>query len=119
MPEPDFEKPNLNIQFDTPNGVALNKLDDDIIAALMGAGLTRISIAIESGSEYIRNKVIKKGLSTEKIYENTSILASYDELFINAFLKDICGKFLSDKSKAGITFERIFFELGPQILTVA
>jgi anaerobic magnesium-protoporphyrin IX monomethyl ester cyclase len=78
-------KRKLDIQFDTPNGVALNKLDREIIDALVKAGLIRISIAIESGSHYIRSRVIKKGLPNKTIYENTNILAEYNELFINAF----------------------------------
>lgn len=75
----------MDIQFDTPNGVAINRLDQEVIDAMVDAGLIRISIAIESGSEYIRNKVMRKALKTEKIYEITEACAKHNHLFINGF----------------------------------
>ena len=73
---------NMNIQFDTPNGVAVNKLDKEIIEAMVGAGLVKISLAIESGSDYIRNKVIRKNLTTEKVHEVIEICSNHKSLFI-------------------------------------
>lgn len=78
-------KRKMDIQFDTPNGVAVKTLDEEIINSMVNAGLVRISLAIESGSEYIRNKVIKKGLKTEKIYEVVEACAKHKDLFINSF----------------------------------
>ena len=78
-------KRKMNIQFDTPNGVAINRLGQEVIDAMVDAGLIRISIAIESGSEYIRNKVMRKGLASEKIYEVVDACAKYSHLFINGF----------------------------------
>lgn len=76
---------NMNIQFDTPNGLAVKRLDREIIDALVDAGMTRISIAIESGSEYIRNEVMRKGLSNQKIYEVAEDCARHRHLFVQAF----------------------------------
>jgi len=77
---------NMDIQFDTPNGVAINRLDQEtVIDAMVDAGMIRISIAIESGSEYIRNKAMRKGLTTQKIHEVVNACAKYPNLFINAF----------------------------------
>ena len=76
---------NLDIQFDTPNGLSLNALDEEIITLMVDAGLVRTSLAIESGSEYIRNNIMKKKLSTEKIYENVNACAEHDNLFIKGF----------------------------------
>ena len=78
-------KKNLNIQFDTPNGIATYSLDEEVIDALVSAGLVRVSLAIESGSDYIRNKVIGKRLSREKIYEIVKITKKYKELYVRAF----------------------------------
>jgi anaerobic magnesium-protoporphyrin IX monomethyl ester cyclase len=78
-------KRNMNIQFDTPNGLAINRLDREIIDALVEAGMVRISLAIESGSEYIRNDVMKKGLKTEKIFNVFDACAKHNHLFINGF----------------------------------
>lgn len=78
-------KRNMNIQFDTPNGLAMSRLDEEIIDAMIGAGWVSTAIAIESGSEYIRNKVMKKGLSTKRIYEVAEACAKHGHLFIKAF----------------------------------
>lgn len=78
-------KRRMNIQFDTPNGVAINRLDDEIIDAMVEAGLVRISVGVETGSEYIRNKIMLKGLTNEKIYEIVESCARYKHLFIMGF----------------------------------
>lgn len=75
----------LNIQFETPNGLNMNTLDEEVLDALVSAGLVRASLAIESGSDYIRNKVMRKNLSREKIFKIISIAKGYKQLFINAF----------------------------------
>jgi anaerobic magnesium-protoporphyrin IX monomethyl ester cyclase len=75
----------MDIQFDTPNGVAINRLDQDVIDAMVNAGLIKISIAIESGSEYIRNKVIGKGLENKKIYEVVDACTKHNHLYIKGF----------------------------------
>lgn len=78
-------KRNLNIQFDTPNGLAIKRLDQEVIDALVDAGLVRVSLAIESGSEFIRNHVIGKNLKTEKICEVVENCAKHDHLYIKLF----------------------------------
>ena len=76
---------NLTIQFDTPSGVAISTLDKDVIDLMVEAGMVRISIAIESGSEYIRNNIMHKHLKTEKIFEVVDACIEHHHLFINAF----------------------------------
>lgn len=78
-------KRRLNIQFGTPNGLAINRLDKEIIDALVDAGMIWISIAPESGSEYIRIKVMRKPITNEKIYEVVENCARHKHLFIKAF----------------------------------
>lgn len=75
---------NLKIQFDTPNGVAINRLDAKVIKALVDGGLASISIAIESGSEKIR-KIMKKGLGQQEIYDMAHELAKYEHVFVKGF----------------------------------
>ncbi len=75
----------LHIQFETPNGLAMNTLDKEVLDALVKAGLVRVSLAIESGSDYIRNTVMRKGLSQEKIYEVIKIAKEYPDLYIKLF----------------------------------
>jgi len=59
----------LNIKFITPNGLSIKTLDDELIWLLKKAGALEIAIAVESGSEYIRNEVYKKRVDTNKILE--------------------------------------------------
>ncbi len=80
-----INKRKLNIQFETPNGIATCTLDEEVLDARVSAGLVRIAHAIESGSDFIRNKVMKKYLSREKIFEIVKLTKKYKQLFVKAF----------------------------------
>lgn len=72
----------LNIQFETPNGVFLASLDREVVGAMVEAGWVRGALAIESGSEFIRNKVMGKRLPQEKIYDVVQICKKYKNLYL-------------------------------------
>ena len=78
-------KRKLDIQFDTPNGLGIRHLDKELIDAMVASGMVMLSVAIESGSEYIRNQVMHKNLKTQKIYEVIESAARYHHLFIKGF----------------------------------
>jgi magnesium-protoporphyrin IX monomethyl ester (oxidative) cyclase len=78
----DILKRNLNIQFSTPNGVAINRLDEETVDALVAAGLIRVALAVEHGSEYIRIKVMRKPLDTARIYQVAEACAKHKQLYI-------------------------------------
>ena len=78
-------KRGLDIQFDTPNGLMVRTLDEEVIGALADAGWVRGSIAIESGSNYIRNKIVGKGLKEETIYRVLDWVEKYPHIFIRAY----------------------------------
>jgi len=80
-----IKKRKLDIQFCTPNGVSVNSLDEEVIDAMVDAGLVRICLAIESGSELIRNRAIAKNLKTETVMEVVKNCAKHDSLFIIGF----------------------------------
>jgi len=63
----EIVKRGIDIQFDIAGGY-VNSYNDDVIDALVEAGMVSTILNIEHGSEYIRDEVIKKSLSTEKIY---------------------------------------------------
>ena len=75
----------LDLQFETPNGVSVRTLDQELMDAMVDAGMVRISLAIESGSEYIRNKIMNKRLSNEKIYEILALTRRYPQLYVTVF----------------------------------
>jgi magnesium-protoporphyrin IX monomethyl ester (oxidative) cyclase len=76
---------NLNIQFETPNGISLSHLDKEVVDLMVKAGLIRVSLAIESGSDYIRNKIIGKHLDRNKIYDIIDLFRNYPEVYVKAF----------------------------------
>ncbi len=76
-----IKKRGLDIQFDTTNGMEINHVTKEIMDALVEAGFLRTFFAIESGSEYIRTKVMKKKLSQETIYQAFDILKEYEGRF--------------------------------------
>lgn len=78
-------KRNLNIQFETPNGISTGALDEDILDLLVSAGLIRVSLAIESGSDHIRNDIMGKRLSRKKIFEIIKLTKKYRSLYVRAF----------------------------------
>ncbi|UQZ91319.1 hypothetical protein C4J81_18655 (plasmid) [Deltaproteobacteria bacterium Smac51] len=65
-------------------GMAINALDAEIIEALTGAGLVWGSLAIESGSEFIRNQIMGKNLSTAKIREVVKLFRKYPDVITTA-----------------------------------
>ncbi len=95
----------LDIQFETPNGVSINTLDKKVLDAMVSAGFIRTYLAIESGSDYMRNTVMKKNLSREKIYEVLDLVKNYKELQTNAFF--IIGMPEETKETLEDTFEMI------------
>jgi len=67
-------KRKLNIQFDTPNGLWINSLREEMISKMAEAGLVSASLAIEHGDKHIRNNVIGKNLEEKKIFEVAEML---------------------------------------------
>lgn len=80
-------KENLNIQFSTENGVYVNTLDEEVLDAMSKAGLARLHLAFETGSDYIRTKVIGKFLLNKKIYELKDIFLKekYNHIYLYGY----------------------------------
>ena len=57
------------LRFQFPNGLSANTLDKDVIHALKKMGMEVVNIAIESGSEYVQRKIIKKNCNLEHARE--------------------------------------------------
>ncbi len=72
------------IKFIPLNGLSVKTLDDEVIWYLKKAGALEVSLAIESGSEYIRNTVYNKKVSTKKIIEVVRACKKYN-LICKAF----------------------------------
>lgn len=59
----------IKIKWNTPNGVSAKVLDEEVLRYMKKSGCVSINLGIESGDPVILNKVIKKGLSLEKVKE--------------------------------------------------
>ena len=74
----------LKIRWNTPNGISIATLDRELLSVMKASGCRSISIAIESGDEELRNKVIGKRLSDAAIFKAAQE-ASRLGIFINAY----------------------------------
>ena len=74
----------IKIRWNTPNGVSVKALDKEVLESMKKSGCVSINLAIESGDPYILNKVIKKGLSLEKVSEIANACKKIG-LIVNAY----------------------------------
>lgn len=65
-------------------GLMVRTLDQELIDTMCEAGGVRFNLAIESGSDFIRNKIVRKNCSKEMIVNAVSALKKHDVL-ANAF----------------------------------
>jgi len=75
----------FDLSFDMPNGIMTTTLDDDVIDALAEAGFAYCFLAIESGSDFIRNKVMHKQLSLETIFRVIKSFRRHPQIHLAAF----------------------------------
>lgn len=68
---------NIKINLGLPNGVRLDKLDEDILKELKSAGFYFFSVGIESGSPSILKKM-NKVLNLETVLEKISLIKKYN-----------------------------------------
>ncbi len=64
----------FNIRIEFPNGVAVYSIDNEVGRLLREAGVSSVSLAIESGSDYVLQKIINKPLKTSMIKQRVDIL---------------------------------------------
>ena len=74
----------FKIRCEAPNGVTLVYIDDEMASLMKEAGFDTLPLAIESGSDYMLNKIIKKPLVTRKIGPVVERLHK-NEIFVQGF----------------------------------
>jgi len=62
------------ISFNLPNGVAVWTLDEELIDLMKRAGCYELTLAFESGSQYVLDNIIKKPLNLERAKEITKLV---------------------------------------------
>ena len=73
-----------NLRLEAPNGVTAVFIDDEMAELMKKAGFDSISLAIESGSDFILRNVIKKPLRLPKLRKVINSLRKVD-IFIQGF----------------------------------
>ena len=56
-----------NLRVETPNGLTVAYIDEEMAALMKAAGMDTVQLAIESGTEYMLRNVIKKPLRLNKV----------------------------------------------------
>lgn len=56
----------LNLVWDAPSGIAAFSLDEELIDKMKASGCQRLSLALESGSQYVLDNIIKKPVNLER-----------------------------------------------------
>ena len=74
---------DLRIEF--PNGLAVYAIDEEIGRLLKKAGASSVSLAVESGSDYVLKKIINKPLKTSMIKDKAEILKK-NGITVHAFI---------------------------------
>jgi len=74
---------NLKIEF--PNGIAVYGIDEDVGKLLQKAGVTTISLAVESGSDFVLKNIIHKPLRVADIKPAVEILRK-NGISVHAFI---------------------------------
>ena len=59
--------PDIEMQF--TNGVNINSMDEEILDSMIDVGVRIITLALESGSEYVQKNIIKKNVNLRKAKE--------------------------------------------------
>jgi radical SAM superfamily enzyme YgiQ (UPF0313 family) len=66
----------LDISIATPNGIRMDRLDDEILELMKQAGQYLITVAVESGNDRILKKM-KKATTVAKIRENVALIRKH------------------------------------------
>lgn len=75
----------FDIRIEFPNGIAVYAIDEEIGRLLRNAGTTLVPLAIESGSDYVLQKIIDKPLKVNMIKPKVSILRK-NGIQVHAFI---------------------------------
>ncbi|WP_269065497.1 B12-binding domain-containing radical SAM protein [Rhizobium sp. C1] len=69
---------DLGIRCEFPNGVAVYAIDDEVAFLFSAAGVSAVVLAVESGSDYVLNHIIKKPLKKKLIRPAVEALRRHD-----------------------------------------
>lgn len=68
---------NFNIHWCVPQGIRVDTLDENICRKMKESGCYEVSIGIESGNQEVLDKIVKKNLRLEKVYDSVKWFRKY------------------------------------------
>lgn len=74
----------FKLRLETPNGVTVVFIDDEMASLMKQAGLDTLPLAIESGSDHVLRRVIKKPIRLERVGPVVAALQKND-IFVQAY----------------------------------
>lgn len=67
-------KRKLDITWTTPNGVRIDTLDEELLMKMKKSGCYLLFVGVESGNQYVLDKLINKKLSLKKVEEINKLI---------------------------------------------
>jgi len=64
---------NLNIKWNTPNGIRADSLDIGLLRTMKKSGCVELTLSIESGSQRVLDEIIQKRLNLKKAIEGVNL----------------------------------------------
>jgi radical SAM superfamily enzyme YgiQ (UPF0313 family) len=80
-----YEIGKRNIRVEFPNGIAVRGMNEEVGRALKAAGVSAVNLAVESGSNYVLKKLIKKPHLDRHIKPAVDILKK-NAILVHAFI---------------------------------
>jgi len=74
----------FNLRIEMPNGITMAFIDDELAYLMKRAGVDTVFLAIESGSEYVNKRIIKKPIRLDKAKTIIENLRKND-IFVQSF----------------------------------
>jgi anaerobic magnesium-protoporphyrin IX monomethyl ester cyclase len=82
----------FNLRIDTPNGLSISFIDDEMAYLMKKAGFDTAVLAVESGSDYMLRKVIHKPYDIKMVKPLVQTLRKYNFFILAAFVIGIPGE---------------------------
>ncbi len=91
----EIRRRRISCYFSFPNGIRIEKIDEEIIRALKEMGTYMVTVGLESGSQRTL-KAMKKNLDLEEAKKKIAILKRYRIIVNGAFILGFSGETMED-----------------------
>ena len=96
-----------DIRYNFHNGLSIKTIDEELVQLMKLSGCSSVCLAIESGSERVRNQIYRKGLKTEQIERVFHWFKQEDIPTIGYFLVGAPGETRADFEASKLLVSRI------------